>query len=131
MEKNIKSFLLIGSLTLTFVACKKKEMTTAEKVLGTWQMKTDIYHENVSGVEYSDTTYGMGQTIEFRSNNKFYSNFGGQMDSSSYSLSGDTKLIINGTDTLNINTLTSNKFVLYTRTMQGADFNEETITLTK
>ncbi len=131
MNKNIKSFLLIGSLTLTFIACKKKETTTAEKVLGTWQMQTDIYHQNVSGVDYSDTTYGMGATIEFRSDSKAYSNFNGQKDTSAYSLSGDTKLIINGTDTLNIQTLTSSLFVLYTREMQGANLYEETITLTK
>ena len=61
MKTIINSVLLIVLLTLFFAACKKKSagLTTAEKVQGTWQLQSDIYHQHVGGVDYSDTTWEM------------------------------------------------------------------------
>ncbi len=133
MKTIINSVLIIALLTLFFAACKKKSagLTTAEKVQGTWQLQSDIYHQHVGGVDYSDTTLGNGATIEFRSDNKAYSDFNGQKDTAVYTLSGDTQIVLNGTNTYDIKALTSNSFVLYTKQTQGADYYEETISLLK
>ncbi len=133
MKKNINSLLLVCSLTFFFIACKKKEttQTTAEKVIGVWQLQSDIYHQNVGGVDHSDTTLGMGSTIEFRSDSKVYSDFQGQRDTSVYYITGNTQITINGIGTYDIKTLTANQFVLYIKKTQGADIYEETISLIK
>ena len=133
MKKIIKYPLLVILLVFFFAACKKKQvtLTTAEKVQGTWHLQTDIYHQHVGGVDYSDTTLGNGATIEFRSDNKAYSDFQGQKDTAVYTLTGNTQITLNGTDTYDIKTLTSNQFVLYSKKTQGADYFEETITLVK
>ena len=133
MKKIIRSFLIITLIAFLFSACKKKEaqLTTAEKVQGTWQLQTDIYHEFVSGVDQSDTTLGVNATIEFRNDGKVYSNNQGMKDTSTYTLSGDTKIIVDGDQNFDIKALTSNSFVLYTKVVQGADYTEETISLKK
>jgi hypothetical protein len=133
MKKIIKYPLLVILLVFFFAACKKKQvtLTTAEKIQGTWQLQTEIYHQYVGGVNYSDTTLGNGATIEFRSDSKAYSDFQGQKDTSVYTLTGDTQITLNGTDIYDIKTLTSNQFVLYSKQTQGADYYEGTITLIK
>ncbi len=133
MKKIIKYPLLVILLVFIFAACKKKQvtLTTAEKVQGTWQLQNDIYHQHVGGVDYSDTTLGNGATIEFRSDNKAYSDFQGQKDTAVYTLTGDTQITLNGTDIYDIKTLTSSSFVLYSKKTQGADYYEETISLVK
>ena len=133
MKAIIKYSLLFILLVFFFAACKKKQvtLTTAEKIQGTWQLQSEIYHQNVGGVDYSDTTLGNGATIEFRSDNKAYSDFQGQKDTAVYTLTGDTQITLNGTDIYDIKTLTSNQFVLYSKQTQGADYYEGTITLVK
>ena len=133
MKAIIKYSLLFILLVFFFAACKKKQvtLTTAEKIQGTWQLQSEIYHQNVGGVDYSDTTLGNGDTIEFRSDNKAYSDFQGQKDTAVYTLTGDTQITLNGTDIYDIKTLTSNQFVLYSKQTQGADYYEGTITLVK
>ena len=132
MNKVIYPLLLI-LIVFSFTACKKKQvtLTTAEKVQGTWQLQSEIYHQNVGGVDFSDTTLGNGATIEFRNDNKVYSDIQGQKDTSVYILTGDTQITLNGTDTYDIKSLTSNLFVLYTKQTQGSDYYEGTITLIK
>ncbi|MDE3182621.1 MAG: lipocalin family protein [Bacteroidota bacterium] len=133
MKAIIKYPLLFILLVFFFAACKKKQvpLTTAKKIQGTWQLQSEIYHQNVGGVDYSDTTLGNGATIEFRSDNKAYSDFQGQKDTAVYTLTGDTQITLNGTDIYDIKTLTSNQFVLYSKQTQGADYYEGTITLVK
>ena len=133
MKAIIKYSLLFILLVFFFAACKKKQvtLTTAEKIQGTWQLQSESYHQNVGGVDYSDTTLGNGATIEFRSDNKAYSDFQGQKDTAVYTLTGDTQITLNGTDIYDIKTLTSNQFVLYSKQTQGADYYEGTITLVK
>ena len=133
MKKIIHTFLIITLIAFLFSACKKKDvkLTTAEKVQGTWQIQTDIYHEFVNGVDHSDTTSGINATIEFRNDGKVYSNYQGQKDTTTYTLSGDTQMILSGNETYDIKELTSNSFILYTKAVQGADYSEETISLKK
>lgn len=133
MKINIKLFLFFCLITSFFIACEKKSTTanTAEKILGIWTLQSDIYHQHVGGIDYSDTTLGMGSTIEFRSDNKAYSDFQGQKDTAVYTLNGDAQITIIGTGTYDIKTLTSNLFILYLNKSQGADYYEETISLFK
>jgi len=133
MKKIFQSLLIITLISFLFSACKKKDvqLTTAEKVQGTWQLQTDIYHEFVSGTDYSDTTTGPNSTLEFRNDGKVYSDLQGQKDTSTYTLTGDNQIVINGNITFDIKTLTTNLFVLYTKQTQGADYSEETLSLKK
>ncbi len=133
MKKIINSFLVIVLLSFLFAACKKKDvkLTTAEKVQGTWQLQTVVYHQFVSGVDSSYTDTGVNSTIEFRNDGKAYSDDQGQKDTTTYTLSGDTQIILAGIITYDIKTLTSNSFVLYTKQVQGADYYEETVSLIK
>lgn len=133
MKKIIRSFLIITLIAFLFSACKKKDvqLTTAEKVQGTWQVQTDINHEVLNGVDQSDTTLGVNTTIEFRNDGKVYSNNNGEKDTTTYTLSGDTHIIIDIDQTYEIKTLTSNSFVLYNKEIQGAGYTEETISLKK
>ena len=133
MKKIIHSFLIITLIAFLFSACKKKDvkLTTAEKVQGTWQLQTDIYHEFVSGVDHSDTTTALNATLEFSNDGKVYSVYQGQKDTTTYTLSGDTQIIIDLDQTYEIKTLTSSSLVLYNKEIQGADYYEETISLKK
>jgi len=133
MKNIFHSLLIITLFSFLFSACKKKDvqLTTAEKVQGTWQLQTDIYHEFINGIDQSDTTIGANMTIEFRNDGKVYSNNQGQKDTTTYTLSGDTQIIIDQDQIYQIKTLTSNSFILYYKETQGADFSEETITLKK
>jgi len=132
--KKITSFLaLIILFSFFFVACKKKDTqaTTAEKVQGTWQLQSDISNEHVGGVDNFDTTLALpGSTLEFRNDGKVYSNSPDGKDTASYSLSGDSKLIIDNI-AYDIKTLTSNTLQLYIKESEGADYYEETINLTR
>lgn len=133
MKKIIHSFLIITLLAFVFGACKKKDvkLTTAEKVQATWHLQSDIYHEFVNGVDFSDTAMAINATIEFRNDGKAYSVSESGKDTTTYTLSGDTKLIIAGDQSYDIKELTSNSFVLYSKEIDGTDYYEETITLKK
>ena len=134
MKKIITFVLFIFLSTLLFFSCKKKAatLTTNEKIVGTWQLQSDIYHQFVGSVDYSDTTLGMGATFRFASDGNAYIEMPGQGTTTSvYYLKGDTQIVIGGTNTYDIKTLTSNELVLYSKHTQGADYYEETISLSK
>jgi len=134
MNKTIKSALFVCLLAFFLVACKKDSATpgAAEKILGTWTLQSDIYHQYVGGTDYSDTTLGMGTTFKFASDGTASIEIPGQGTTSSvYYLTGDTKITIGGTNNYDIKTLTSNALVLYSKHEQGADYYEETISLNK
>jgi hypothetical protein len=132
--KKITSYVaLIILITFCVISCKKKDTkaTTAEKVQGTWQLHSDISNEHVNGIDNFDTTLALpGSTIEFRNDGKVYTTTPDEKDTATYSLSGDTKLIIDNI-AYDIKTLTSNTFQLYIKESQGADYYEETVNLTR
>ncbi len=73
-----------------------------------------------------------GDIIDFRTDGKVYTNIQGQPDTTNYSLSGDTKIVIDGNLNYEIKTLTSTSFVLHEKEVgTGTDFYEETLTLKK
>jgi hypothetical protein len=135
MKKIITSAALILLVTFYLSACKKtdKQPTTIEKVQGKWNLVTDIFNEHISGQDnISSITGTTGDNIDFRTDGKVYSNIQGGADTSTYALSGDTKIVINGTLNYDITTLTSSSLILHDmESTGGTDFQEETITLKK
>ena len=133
MKKFITSAILALLVTFYLPACKKsdKKQTTLEKIQGVWQLETDVDNEHVSGQDNITTITGAaGDILDFRTDGKVYSNLQGEADTSTYALSGDTKIVIEGIVTLDITTLTANLFVLHNKEiLGGTDFSEETLTL--
>ncbi len=132
-------WLLVFMLTMATVfylpACKKsdkkEEQTTIEKIQGKWQLDSDIQNHHRSGEDNIDTITGdPGDIVDFRTDGKVYSDIGGFKDTSTYALSGDTKMIFDGTQVFDIITLTSNSFIFHNKETTGpSDFDEVTISL--
>ena len=135
MKRFITSAILALLITFYLPACKKsdKKQTTLEKIQGAWQLESDIWNDHISGQDNITTVTGdPGDIIDFRTDGKVYVNIGGFTDTSAYALSGDTKIILAGTQIYDIKILTANSFILYTKEITGgSDFSEETITLKK
>ena len=133
--------LSIGMLTLA--ACKKdkeeeKPKTTAEKLQAKWTLQTIIDNEHTGGEDSRDTTVGAGTDFfEFKPNGMLYVSFDGELDSVSYALQTDSKIVITQppyASIYDIQTLTDNTLQLYTKEQspfEPADYAEETILLKK
>jgi major membrane immunogen (membrane-anchored lipoprotein) len=132
MKKITRILAAIAVSAFLLTACKKNDTkaSTAQKIQGTWQVKSEIYNEHINGADHIDTTLGTSNTtIEFRNDGKVYSNFFGQKDTAAYTLVGDTQITIDSVNTYDIKTLTSNSLVLYTKELDGTDYYEETLSL--
>jgi hypothetical protein len=132
MKKIINS-IAIALLLLCFLpACKKDDnpLTTLQKIQGEWLLQSLVTNDHYSGADHISTQSGASSDkFDFRSDGNLYFTFAGTTDKVSYILSGDTKIIIDGTDTFDIKTLTSNSFVIYKKEFFGADYEEVTINL--
>ena len=135
MKKIIASATLVLMTAFCLLSCKKsdKQPTTMEKIQGKWQLVTDVFNDHISGQDDINTiTGGSGDIIDFRTDGKVYSNIQSVGDTSTYVLSGETKIVINGNLNYDITTLTSNSFILHEKeNAGGTEFYEETITLKK
>jgi hypothetical protein len=135
MKKIITAATIVLLITLHLPACKKsdKQPTTLEKIQGKWLLSTDVSNDHFSGQDNIMTLTGTSSDlIDFRTDGKVYTNIQGQSDTTSYSLSGDTKIVIDGNLNYEIQTLTSTSFVLHEKEIgPGTDFYEETLTLKK
>jgi major membrane immunogen (membrane-anchored lipoprotein) len=132
MKKITQILAGIAVSAFLFTACKKNDTktSTAQKIQGTWQIKSEIYNEHTNGTDNIDTTLGTANTtIEFRNDGKVYSDFFGQKDTASYTVVGDTQITIDSVNTYDIKTLTSNSLILYSKELDGADYYEETLSL--
>ncbi len=70
--------------------------------------------------------------MDFRTDGKVYSNVGGIKETSTYALSGDTKIVFDGAPVFDIITLTPNSFIFHNKEIPGpVDFDEVTISLKK
>lgn len=118
-----------------FTACKKdKEKTTAEKVLGKWTSINSVENDFYNNTPHV-TTYpaAAGDYADFRNDGKVYSKDGVDLDTSSYSITTDNKIIIES-ETLEIKTLTDNQFVLYNKDIDPitpTEYYEVTLNLSK
>lgn len=139
MKKAFKFIISIIVLSLFIYSCKKKDSTTAvlQKVQAKWSIVRIIDHFHDPGsipADTTDTYTGVnGDYIDFRTDGKAYTNLGGSADTSGYTLSGDTSIIIASGGNYKIQTLTSNAFTLYGREddPSSLSYYEETINLKK
>lgn len=132
MKKITNSVVLVVLITFIFAACKKHDQkTTAEKIEGTWKIHSDITDTYVNNTHYYDTTLAQpGSTVEFRKDGKVYSVYQNSKDTSTYTLSGDTKIIIDD-EPYDIKTLNSNTFEISAKEVHGQNYVEETLKLIK
>jgi hypothetical protein len=119
--KNITRTFFAASLALLLVlSCKKKDKTPSayELLQGRWTFRNvgiKVFNNNTN-VLIATQTYPAtpGDYAEFRSDNKVYIQLGGLKDTSSYSLTTDTQLLLidgSNRDTANINLLNSKNLV--------------------
>ena len=116
MKNIITAAALILLVTFYLPACKKsdKQPTTLEKVHGKWQLDTDVSNDHFSGQDNITAIAGMaGDVLDFRTDGKVYTNIQGQADTTTYSLSGDTNIVIDGNLNYDITTLTSASLILH------------------
>ena len=128
-----KTVLVLLAGAALFTACKKSDngTTTQQKIVNKWSVVSDAGVDFYSGVAHPYTYTGVATDyVDFRSDGKVYSNYGGSLDTTIYSIISD-QLIKIDTDTSQIKTLTDNSFVLYNKQTSGANYSESTITLKK
>lgn len=134
MKKIITSALLASMVIFYLPACKKsdKPQTTIQKVQNNWQLVSDVENDHVAGQDDITTYTGApGDMVDFRADGKVYTTIQSEPDTSAYSLSGDTKIVFDGS-VFDIITLTSNSFIFHNKEITGPDdFYEVTITLKK
>jgi hypothetical protein len=135
MKKTILFFAVAAIVSISFSACKKDkaEATTTQKIQTKWNFESEFYHSVQPGLpEYRDTLVGLvGEYADFRTDNKVYSYIDGYYDTTTYSIVGDTKIVIDG-DTNTIQTLNESKFTIYRKDITStADYTELTINLKK
>lgn len=134
--KKILTLMLIAALIMGGMAsCKKNDSTpktTLQKIQAKWQLVSYQENDHYSGMDHiQNLTGGPDDYLDFRTDGKVYVSFFGTRDTSVYALSGDTKVVMDGSFILDIKTLTDNSFILYSKDVFGADYYEQTFTLKK
>ena len=88
---------MLATGLIIFTSCGKDEpaaKTTLQKLQAKWTFQKEYYHDNYSGVDYRDTTYGVATDYaDFRTDGKVYFKVGTYLDTAGYSLIGDTKVV--------------------------------------
>lgn len=138
MKKIITSIAIVTLVTFYLTACKKSSdtqqpQTTLQKIQNKWLLVNVVDNDHYSGSDHITTTPGTSNDyFDFRADGKIYYSIGSYKDTVTYSLPSDTKILIDGTETYDIKTLTSNSFIIYLKDISGLpDFFEETMTMKK
>jgi hypothetical protein len=137
MKKLITSITIVILFTIFLSACKKPNdppatLTTLQKIQAKWQIETYAENDYYSGADHiQNKTGSTSDYLDFRADGKVYVSLFGTKDTSTYTLSGETKIIIDGASTYDIKTLTSNSFTIYQKDISGSDFFEQTFTMKK
>lgn len=101
----MKKLTLLLTMAITsailFSACKKDNPTTTttaiQKIQAKWIFDKAIFHNVYPGNNSRDTMPGKpGEYFEFKNNNKVYILVDAQLDSSNYTLIGDSKIDFEG-----------------------------------
>lgn len=127
---------------LTLASCKKEdkeetEKTTAEKIQARWGVDSTAVHFRIDGEDGSGTAPGESSDyFDFRSDGKLYMNLEAIeiSDTLDYALQSDTKILIEGLGSYEIQNLTDNNLKLYTKITDpdsAEDFYELTFYLKK
>jgi hypothetical protein len=135
MKKIITSIVIVTLVTMFLQACKKSDTTTTlpqttlQKIQAKWTLESIVENNYYSGSNHTNTTTGTSTDyLDFKTDGKVYYSISGFTDVVTYSLINDTRILIDGTETYEIKTLTANSFVLYQKTIRNAtDYDEETI----
>lgn len=141
MKKIIISLAAITIIFCCTISCKKNDsvdvpQTTLQKILAKWQIQTYVENDHWAGADHiKNSTGGSNDYVDFKTDGKVYTSAFGYRDTTAYTVSGDTKIIMTPTtgtpSTYDIKTLNSSTLILYSKEIYGADFLEETITLKK
>ena len=135
MKHTFLLLVLISAILLVIVSCNKKNdtETTAQKIQTKWQIINFVSNDHSNGSDDVVTETGApGDYYDIRSDGNIYSHFQGFTDTSSYTLLGDSKLILDGKDTVNIQGLTNNALTLYEKSIiDPSEYTEVTINLKK
>ena len=141
MKKVSLFFSLAAASAILFSACKKtdSQTTTTQKLQARWTFDQSISDDFQSGVHTRDTiTAAMSPGyLDFRTDNKVYSQLVSISDTSNYQVLGDTKIVTWSTtdpstkDTADIQTLTSSQLIIHSKQVDGADYSESTLYLKK
>ena len=130
MKKILSAFAMLAFLSISFTACKKeKTKTTAERIIGTWQVSNVVYNDHNNGADHivSSNDFAATDTYEFRKDGAVYANVQGESDTSNYTITGENKLMITDDATYDIKTLDDHSLVLYFKGVTGSDYEEVTI----
>lgn len=135
MKKIFFILVLIFSVTVITTSCKKKvtEKSAAEKLQNKWTFINAVVNSYYSGANHITTVTGNnGDYMDFRADGKLYVRLQSSMDTVGYNLSGSDKIIIDGTDTLTIQTLTDNALKLYMKdVINASSYDEATYNLSR
>jgi hypothetical protein len=134
----MKKLLFVAAVFVAlFASCKKTdttvERTVPEKLFGKWNLVTIVSNDYYAGAPHLYTRQGQANDyIEFKAGNKITLSFMGFVETQSYILQENTKIIVNG-QTSEIKTLTDNALVLYDKTLgtNSGEFSEETQTFSR
>ena len=120
-------------VTLFNFSCKKSSSpSVAQRVQAKWTLVSLSANSHYSGSDHINTIPGTSADyVDFRSDSKVYSQVSGSRDTSNYSMSGDTAIII-ALDKYKIITLTDAALQLYIKAVTSPSvYDEETISLKK
>jgi hypothetical protein len=130
MKKTKLALTALVLVVVLFSACSKDDATSptfSQRVQKNWNFEKIAADDYFSGTHYYDTIYGMpGDYLDFRTDNKAYSKIsypglGSEYDTLSYSIVGESQIVTwydtdpLDKDTINIETLTDNQFILSQR----------------
>ncbi len=136
MKHTFLLLVLISAILLLVVSCKKNNdtaKTTAQKIQAKWQIINIVSNDHSNGMDDILTETGdPGDYFDIRSDGNLYTHFQGFSDTSSYTLLGDSKIIIDGTDTANFQGPADNSLTLYEKSIiDPSEYLEATINLKK
>lgn len=132
-------YVLFAILALSVLpACKKESESDAynkaiAKLLGKWNFLSASTNDHHSNADHITSVPGAsGDYMEFMNNGKVNLRLFSSLDTSKYTLVGDSKIIIDDVDQFDIKTLTETDLVFVRKTVySSAAYKEETYTLKK
>ena len=115
----MKKVILLSLVAIgIFASCRKEtasSVSTADLIQKKWGLISTQNVEYVGTTNVVDTIvtyqYGATDSIEFKTNNTAVASYFGMLDTISYQILSDTKMILDA-DTFTINTLNLNDFVM-------------------
>jgi hypothetical protein len=139
MRKTIVRFLLvsfIGTATI-LTACKKENgKSTEEKIVGKWTPEAIYYDYSFGGTSQKDTTFSVeGDYIQFNSDGTVSTSSEGEEGSGTWSIQDNKLLLKEASEVIapayDIQKLTDNELNLHLKQVDGDNYMEMTLHLTK